>query len=117
MVKKNNKKLSKKEKRDKMKAREEKRLSKEKERKESLGKTWTKEERLLHTNNVIGKMKELGLGIYEEEIKVLSMIVDNYVYKNMECETIIPIKGTKRKIFINLKMSREDFPTIKLVRD
>lgn len=115
MAKKNSKKLSKKEKRDKMKLREEKRLAREAEKKERMSEPWTKEERMLHTSNVINKMKGLGLGIYEEEIKVLNMIVENYVYKAMECETLIPIKGTKRNIFINLKMSREEFPTIKLI--
>lgn len=114
MVKGKKKKETKKEKREKMKAREEKRLKKEKERKESMGKTWTKEERMFHTSNVLDKMKKLGLGIYEEEMKFLEMVIDNYVYKNIECETVVPIKVTKREIFINLKMTRQEHPTIKL---
>ena len=75
---------------------------------------WSAEERFEHTKNVVPKMKEMGLGVYAKEVSVLETIVDNYVYKGVECTYTLPLKGAKKDIVIKLLLDRSVLPMIKL---
>ena len=75
---------------------------------------WTIAEKQEYTKGVIPKFRQLGLGRYTNELKVLELILDNYIYRGVECETKIPLPGTKRIIVIQLKSDRTKPPLIKL---
>ena len=109
----NNKKLSKKERVKKKEIKENKQKQRDKLKTARVSQ-WSPEERFEHTKNVVPKMKEMGLGVYAKEVSLLETIVDNYVYKGIECTYTLPLKGAKKNIVIKLLLDRSVLPMIKL---
>ena len=99
---------------DKKKERKEKKRREGANQKTARVSQWSAEERFEHTKNVVPKMKEMGLGVYAKEVSVLETIVDNYVYKGVECTYTLPLKGAKKDIVIKLLLDRSVLPMIKL---
>ena len=96
MVKKNNKKNNKKNK---------------KKEKNDIG-NWSQIERYALTEEVIPKLQELGLGIYQDEINKLEKIINNFVHEGIECDMNIDLTGSNRYLEIKLFKSKMIRPLI-----
>ena len=87
--------------------------SKRKEKKDKKPKEigeWNQMERFLLTQDVMGKLKELGVGVYVEQCNELEEIINNYVTKKEECKKIIDKDvNCKEEYFWGLIMWKPSF--------
>lgn len=77
-----------------------------KEKKDTIIKFYTKKEKYDEISKLVTKLNILGLGIYEEEMKELDLISQQYINEDIECRKCINLMGSKRKMdikFINNK--------------
>ena len=89
--------------------------SKRKEKKDKKPKEigeWNQMERFLLTQDVMGKLKELGVGVYVEQCNELEEIINNYVTKKEESKKIIDLPGLNRNLDINLQLSKLYNPVV-----
>ena len=77
-----------------------------KEKKDKPIEYYTTTEKYDEISRLVTKLNILGLGVYENEMKELDMISNQYINENIECQKTINLTGSKRKMdvkFINNK--------------
>ena len=77
-----------------------------KEKKDKVIEYYTKKEKYDEISKLVTKLNILGLGIYEEEMKELDVLSQQYINEDIECRKCINLVGSKRKMdikFINNK--------------
>lgn len=83
-----------------------------KEKKPKIIGDWNQIERYMLTQDVMSKLKELGIGVYVEQCNELDEIIHNYVTKKEECTKIIELPGENRSIDINLRLTKQINPVV-----
>ena len=94
------------------KSKNEKKLNKKK-----INREWSQIERHALTKEVLPKLLELGLGIYYDEIDLLTEIIKKYVEEATECEQIIKLPNSGRYLEIKLMKTKKISPLICLRMD
>ena len=68
-------------------------------------------------SKLIAKIKLLGLGIYETEMKELDTISNQYINKHIECRKTINLVGSNRKMDIKFLNNKKYPISINLLYD
>lgn len=80
--------------------------SRRRENKEKIVELYTKKEKYNEISKLVTKLEMLGLGVFENEMKILDEMSQKYMNENIEFREIINLPGSKRKMdikFINNK--------------